>query len=746
MICPACRRENENGARFCAVCGARMDGAGLPGSAGGQAPAQAPSTGAAQAARKPATSDYDNVDPTAPGHEPGEIDLIGKVIHNRYRIKDRLGEGGFGAVYRAEHQQMGRVCALKVLHPRMAREPQVVARFRREAQAASVLKDSHTVQIYDFDQDEAGIFYLAMELVEGRSLHSEISRGPIPMLRVAHILDGAAQSLGEAHQHGIVHRDIKPENILLAERQNDRDYVKVLDFGIAKIARGSNLQGGPALTAAGQTLGTVEYMSPEQLMGQELDGRSDLYALGVLSYEMLTGSLPFNTRTPAEMISAHLKTVPTPPSQHSPGLGISPEMDRIVLKLLEKKRDQRYPSTAELQNDLRRVLGLPALHMPSSAPTSPVTQTVAQLPPPPTAARKNAPLLIAVVAVAVLGALALGYWLLGSKAHATPATPVARLLPSGMPGLIVIDVPQLRATAPPAVVQMMLDATRPQLKEIGADPDKLGQVAAGFVPPHNGSEAPGGILVADLPVDAQLLEKQLQGPMRSVPYKDVTIRRGKVDSYAVLPGDRLVMGLRHDLTRAIELSSGPGKGQASSLVDGPAAALLGRVGASGGRGPALFGWLHMSDQQRADLSRAMPALSKFDEMAGSLAIGAANGAGASGGVDARMIGRCASEADAQSAAAALRATLEEVGRNPMVALLGLRPLLDNLRIAEEGAMVNASLHLSAAQYADLITRLGGVASTMAQELSLGSPGGPGASLRPKSKAKPNGNAKPSASH
>jgi hypothetical protein len=342
--------------------------------------------------------------------------------------------------------------------------------------------------------------------------------------------------------------------------------------------------------------------------------------------------------------------------------------------------------------------------------------------------------------------LALGYWLLGGKAHAAPATPVARLVPAGLPGLVVIDVPQLRATAPPAVVQMVLDAARPQLKEIGADPDKLGQVAAGFVPPHGGGEGPGGILVADLPVDAHLLEQQLQGPMRSVPYKDVTIRRGKVDSYAVLPGDRLLMGLRHDLTRALDLSSGQAKGPSSSLVDGAAAGLLGRVGASGGHGPALFGWLHVSDQQRADLGRAMPALSKFEEMAGSLAIGAATGSGASGGVDAHIVGRCASDAEAQSAATALRTTLEEVGRNPMVALLGLRPLLDNLRIAEEGPMVNASLHLSAAQYADLITRLSGVASTMAQEISITSSRGQGSSDKPRPKAKPASGNKAPASH
>jgi serine/threonine-protein kinase len=210
------------------------------------------------------------------------------------------------------------------------------------------------VQVYDFDQSPEGTMYLAMEMLQGKSLHSELrDGGAMEVVRCAKVLDGIADSLGEAHGQGIVHRDIKPENIYLEPRPTP-DFVKVLDFGIAKIVSGDGLsQAGPALTAAGQTLGTLEYMSPEQLMGAQLDGRSDLYALGILAYEMLVGALPFPAKTPGELITAHLKTMPPPPSKVKPG--IPPLMDQIVLRLLEKQRDKRYANTDDLRKDLARV-------------------------------------------------------------------------------------------------------------------------------------------------------------------------------------------------------------------------------------------------------------------------------------------------------------------------------------------------------------------------------------------------------
>src|SRR5262249_24567279 len=162
-------------------------------------------------------------------------DLTGTTLNGRYLVKQRIGEGGFGAVYKGEQIAMGRECAIKVLHGRMARDPNVVGRFKREAQAASVLRAAHTVGIYDFDQTPEGALYLAMELLHGKSLHEEMQKGPMPAERVARIMDGICDSLGEAHSHGIVHRDIKPENVFLETCGSDTSFAKVLDFGIAKI-------------------------------------------------------------------------------------------------------------------------------------------------------------------------------------------------------------------------------------------------------------------------------------------------------------------------------------------------------------------------------------------------------------------------------------------------------------------------------------------------------------------------------
>ena len=397
MKCVKCGNGLEAGARFCGACGTQQPGAVIPQAAvrtgaktlfqGGGTPVVTPPKPVAVPEKKgPVSSAMSFAATIAPGSaemkaiapQPAQPakpapqphaqaprpspavpgDLVGQLINNRYLVEDKLGEGGFGAVYRATQTGMNRKVALKVLHPKMAKDPQVVGRFKREAQASSLLRAPHTVQVYDFDQSADGVMYLAMEMLQGRSLHALLAEdGPLPPARLVGVMDGIADSLGEAHGHGIVHRDIKPENIYLESRPTP-DFVKVLDFGIAKIVSGEGLGGtaGPALTAAGQTLGTLEYMSPEQLMGAQLDGRSDLYALGILSYEMVTGALPFICKTPGEMITAHLKTMPPPPSQMAPTRGISRLLDQVILKLLAKKRDDRYADTAALRVDLQRLM------------------------------------------------------------------------------------------------------------------------------------------------------------------------------------------------------------------------------------------------------------------------------------------------------------------------------------------------------------------------------------------------------
>jgi tRNA A-37 threonylcarbamoyl transferase component Bud32 len=284
--------------------------------------------------------------------------MIGRTLNNRYFVEAKIGEGGFGAVFRGKQIATGREVALKILHPHNVSDSTIVARFRREAEACSKLRDPHTVTTYDFDEAEDGTLFLAMELLRGRSLHQlQKTEGPFPYKRVLGILDQVAQSLGEAHANGIVHRDMKPENVII-ERREEQDYVKVLDFGIAKMISGDREV--QALTAVGQTLGTLEFMSPEQLRGQTLDGRSDIYALGMMAYEMLTGGLPFkNIKSPIEIINFHMKEPPPPPSQLRPDLEIPESVDDIIQKMVAKSRDQRHASAEELRAHIAAALAGP---------------------------------------------------------------------------------------------------------------------------------------------------------------------------------------------------------------------------------------------------------------------------------------------------------------------------------------------------------------------------------------------------
>jgi serine/threonine-protein kinase len=282
---------------------------------------------------------------------------IGQVLNNRFKVESKIGEGGFGAVYRGIQLATGRKVALKLLHPEMTKDDNLVARFRREGMVLCNLRDAHTITTYDFDQTPDGTLYIAMELLEGKSLHQLFhEEAPLEWRRVFKILSEMCSSLGEAHQQGIVHRDLKPENIYLESRSGNPEFVKILDFGIAKVMRGDTIDPqSPQLTATGQTLGTLEYMSPEQLMGKQLDGRSDVYALGVLAYEMITGRLPFpEAKGPAGLITAQLKQTPLPPSQANPKAGLPEAADRTILKCLEKDKNNRYPSVAILASALQQ--------------------------------------------------------------------------------------------------------------------------------------------------------------------------------------------------------------------------------------------------------------------------------------------------------------------------------------------------------------------------------------------------------
>ena len=277
----------------------------------------------------------------------GTDPLISQLVADRYRVIRKLGEGGMGAVYLAEHVVIEKKLVLKVLAPELARREDLVARFLQEARSASRICHENVIDISDFGQSAEGYVYIAMEYLEGKDL-GEVVRveGALAWSRVRDIVMQICRALRAAHDKGIVHRDMKPENIFLIQREGRPEFVKILDFGIAKIM-GLD-PNGPRLTRTGMIFGTPEYMAPEQAEGKEADHRVDIYAVGCIAYHLLTGQTPFIAENFMAMLTKHLMEDPVPPSVRRPDLAITPEMDALVLKALEKDRDRRYQTMAEL--------------------------------------------------------------------------------------------------------------------------------------------------------------------------------------------------------------------------------------------------------------------------------------------------------------------------------------------------------------------------------------------------------------
>lgn len=276
-----------------------------------------------------------------------EDDYIGRTIARKYRVEALIGEGGMGKVFRARQLALDKVVVLKVLRESLLSDERTVARFQREAKAASRLNHPNSISVLDFGQtQEGGAFFIAMEYVSGQDLHQLLSREwPLPEARVVRIVSQVLSALSDAHGAGVIHRDLKPENIMVEQRRGEPDFVKVLDFGIAKITDASGEE-GPALTRAGFVCGTPEYMSPEQARGAPLDHRSDLYAVGVILYQLMTGLLPFEADSAVGFATKHLTEEPPPPSRRRPEAKISPGMERLILRALSKDPDDR-PADAE---------------------------------------------------------------------------------------------------------------------------------------------------------------------------------------------------------------------------------------------------------------------------------------------------------------------------------------------------------------------------------------------------------------
>ena len=310
MHCPHCKAPNDNDARFCGACGK----------------ATAPTESG-----------------TFVKFKEGP-EMIGREIAGRYRIQSKLGEGGMGAVFKAEQISLKRTCAVKLLRPDVASSQLLLRRFNAEAEAVAKLSHPNTVNIYDFGQDTDGTLFIAMEFVEGHSLREVIQTdAPLTIRRALQIASQICASLVDAHSQGIIHRDLKPDNVMLQDRGRQRDVVRVLDFGIAKL-RDDTRTTQAAMTQAGDMLGTPQYMAPEQIRAEQIDGRTDIYALGCMLYEMLTARLPFEAPTIMALLSKHLIEHPPAPTQRRPDLGLPPAIDELVMTAMHKEVNGRPPT------------------------------------------------------------------------------------------------------------------------------------------------------------------------------------------------------------------------------------------------------------------------------------------------------------------------------------------------------------------------------------------------------------------
>ncbi|HEY7041880.1 MAG TPA: protein kinase [Methylomirabilota bacterium] len=296
---------------------------------------------------------------TAPRPAPKVDPLIGQVIQGRYRIISRIGDGGMGTVYLADQLSVGRKVALKVLHSEFTTDEEFVTRFRQEARLAASLSDRNVVTVYDFAQTDDGRLFIAMEYVNGRTLSDVIKQdGALSLARVVRLASRVASGLRAAHRAGVVHRDIKPQNILVVGAAGEEE-VKLTDFGIARMR---DIGSGTRLTRASVIMGTPEYMAPEQIQDAEVSEKTDIYAFGIVLYEMVSGDVPFSARTPAAVLTKHLQERPRPLGERRHGS--PPELERLVMQTLEKNPADRPSDMSEVVKKLhaiRLTTGSPAV-------------------------------------------------------------------------------------------------------------------------------------------------------------------------------------------------------------------------------------------------------------------------------------------------------------------------------------------------------------------------------------------------
>ncbi|MEZ4368418.1 MAG: serine/threonine-protein kinase [Kofleriaceae bacterium] len=343
-VCPRCRSAFGELSRYCRECGADMhrasalDAAARSGVEGGRAATDAANAAAGREADRRLSE--------------SNRAWLGKIVDGRYRVIDVLGRGGMGVVYKVEHLRMGKIAAMKVLHRDLADDPDVISRFEREAHAVSQLVHPNTVQVFDFGAAQ-GALYLIMEHVRGQDLQRIVDRdGPMPWARVAPLLIQIGGALQEAHDVGIIHRDLKPDNVIISRTTGGRDFAKVLDFGLAKL---EHREPRPDVTDRAQIVGTPYFMAPEQIRGDEVDARTDIYAMGAMMFRLLTGEYLFTAGSAVGVLTKHLTVTPDAPSQRAPDRGLDPRVDHICLRALAKDPADRWPSVTAMVQEIEEV-------------------------------------------------------------------------------------------------------------------------------------------------------------------------------------------------------------------------------------------------------------------------------------------------------------------------------------------------------------------------------------------------------